>query len=262
MPELLIGAGSRHQKRLSWNDRDEWTKLVTLDINSDHKPDVVWDLNDTDLPFDDNTFDEIHAYEVLEHTGQQGDWRFFFAQWSGFWRILKPGGLFLGTSPAHRSNWAWGDPGHTRIVQEENFVFLHQPSYTGQVGKFRQAEHAAPGIADQDRRLVDQQFVDAVFSQQRTIEPRAGLGHARQGRRRPEGDPHRAELRQPERGHGGGRRGAFGARPVDRLFQAAQAVRQAGRLLPGGSAPLRCRSPPPHRESGMQSSTRPGPARS
>ncbi len=135
MPELLIGAGSPHQKRLSWDDRDEWTKLVTLDINADHKPDVVWDLNDTDLPFDDNTFDEIHAYEVLEHTGQQGDWRFFFAQWSGFWRILKPGGLFLGTSPAHRSTWAWGDPGHTRIVQEENFVFLHQPSYTGQVGK-------------------------------------------------------------------------------------------------------------------------------
>lgn len=135
MPELLIGAGSRHAKRLSWNDRDEWTDLVTLDINADHKPDVVHDLTLLPLPFADNTFDEIHAYEVLEHTGQQGDWRFFFAQWSEFWRILKPGGLFLGTSPAYRSTWAWGDPGHTRIIQEESFVFLHQPSYTAQVGK-------------------------------------------------------------------------------------------------------------------------------
>lgn len=135
MAELLIGAGSNHSKRLSWNDRDTWTDLTTLDINKDHKPDVVWDLMDTDLPFDDNTFDEIHAYEVLEHTGQQGDWRFFFAQWSGLWRILKPGGIFFGTSPSRTSAWRWGDPGHTRIMQEEQFVFLHQPSYTAQVGK-------------------------------------------------------------------------------------------------------------------------------
>jgi SAM-dependent methyltransferase len=134
MPELLIGAGAQRKKHLSWNDNDEWTKLVTLDINPDHKPDVVWDLNDTELPFEDDTFDEIHAYEVLEHTGQQGDWRFFFSQWSHFWRVLKPGGLFIGTSPSFRAVWAWGDPGHTRVVQEENFVFLHQPSYTAQVG--------------------------------------------------------------------------------------------------------------------------------
>lgn len=135
MPELLLGCGRRREKLLGWNGSESWTELVTLDINPDHKPDVVHDLTVLPLPFADDTFDEIHAYEVLEHIGQQGDWRTFFAQWSEFWRILKPGGLFLGTSPAFRSIWAWGDPGHTRIVQAENFVFLHQPSYTGQVGK-------------------------------------------------------------------------------------------------------------------------------
>lgn len=135
MPELLIGCGSRREKLLGWKSSETWTDLVTLDINAEHKPDVVHDLTVLPLPFADDTFDEIHAYEVLEHTGQQGDWRFFFAQWSEFWRILKPGGLFIGSSPAFRSDWAWGDPGHTRIVQSENFVFLHQPSYTGQVGK-------------------------------------------------------------------------------------------------------------------------------
>ena len=98
--ELLIGAGANHRKRLFTKGKGEWTCLVTLDINQDHHPDVVHDLTKLPLPFDDDSFDEIHAYEVLEHTGQQGDWRFFFDQWSDFWRLLKPGGIFCGTSPA------------------------------------------------------------------------------------------------------------------------------------------------------------------
>ena len=53
--------------------RPGWTDLVTLDVNADHSPDVVHDLESVPLPFADETFDEIHAYEVLEHTGAQGD---------------------------------------------------------------------------------------------------------------------------------------------------------------------------------------------
>jgi len=135
MPELLIGCGQRLNKLMAWNGRREWAGRVTLDINPDHKPDVVHDLTVFPLPFEDDTFEEIHAYEVLEHTGQQGDWRFFFAQFSELYRILKPGGVIIGTSPAPRSLWAWGDPGHTRIMSPEAFVFLDQSQYTAQVGK-------------------------------------------------------------------------------------------------------------------------------
>ncbi len=154
MPELLLGSGSRREKRLAWNCPQDWTELVTLDLNPAHKPDVLWDLNDPSLPFDDDTFDEIHAYEVLEHTGRQGDWRFFFAQWSDFWRVLKPGGVFIGTSPAYRAVWAWGDPGHTRIVQQEQFVFLHQPSYTGQVGTTPMTDYRFVYKADFEPRAL------------------------------------------------------------------------------------------------------------
>lgn len=134
MPELLIGSGARCQKQIVLRGA-EWTDLVTLDINPDHKPDLVHDLNVLPYPFADNTFDEIHAYEVLEHMGQQGDWRFFFAQFSEFWRILKPNGLLCGTSPDSSSRWAWGDPGHARVISPESFVFLDQDNYTAQVGK-------------------------------------------------------------------------------------------------------------------------------
>ena len=133
--ELLIGCGSSRGKRLTADQTESWSNLTTLDHNSDHKPDVVWDLTcDFGLPFDENTFDEIHAYEVLEHTGAQGDYKFFFWQFSDFWRVLKPGGHLLATCPSRHSAWTWGDPSHTRILQKEQLVFLSQAQYEKQVG--------------------------------------------------------------------------------------------------------------------------------
>lgn len=127
--ELLIGCGANWSKRLKCDDSDGWSNLTTLDYNADHKPHMVWDLNEFDYPLLDNSMDEIHAYEVLEHCGTQGDYKFFFKQFSEFHRILKPGGHFLATCPSRHSKWAWGDPSHTRILQPEQLVFLRQSSY-------------------------------------------------------------------------------------------------------------------------------------
>jgi SAM-dependent methyltransferase len=133
--ELLIGCGSDHIKRMASDGTSTWDNLTTLDYNSEHKPDVVWDLMTLPLPFKDEEFDEIHAYEVLEHLGQQGDYKLFFAQFSEFWRLLKPNGHFLATCPSRNSVWAWGDPSHTRIIQLEQLVFLSQEEYRIQIGK-------------------------------------------------------------------------------------------------------------------------------
>lgn len=133
MSELLIGCGSNRTKKLVYGGRAEWSGLTTLDFNADHAPDVVHDMANLPLPFADDSFDEIHGYECLEHVGAQGDWRFFFAQWTDFWRMLKPEGLFFGTCPAASSPWAWGDPSHTRVIKPECLIFLHQPAYA-QVG--------------------------------------------------------------------------------------------------------------------------------
>lgn len=132
MSELLIGCGKARAKVISQGSG--WTNLVTLDHEPSHEPDVQHDLNVLPYPFEDESFTEVHAYDVLEHVGFQGDWRFFFAQWTEFHRILKPGGLFCGIVPLPDSPWAWGDPSHTRIIPIQQLYYLSQRFYD-QVGK-------------------------------------------------------------------------------------------------------------------------------
>jgi SAM-dependent methyltransferase len=146
--ELLMGCGSRIYKDLFIGDKSEFNNLIRLDNNPDHDPDVIWDLTKHPLPFEDNSFDEIHAYEVLEHLAAQGDYEFFFAEFSEYWRILKNGGVLLGTCPDKNSEWAWGDPSHKRIIQEENFTFLDQESYQQQVGITRMSDFRSIYKAD------------------------------------------------------------------------------------------------------------------
>lgn len=130
--EILLGCGHDRTKKLTVRGREAWAGLVTLDMNPAARPDILHDLTDLPLPFLDDSADEIHAYEVLEHTRQQGDWRGFFAEFQELWRILKHGGTLHATCPAWSGAWAWGDPGHTRVIQPESLTFLHQPNYTAE----------------------------------------------------------------------------------------------------------------------------------
>ena len=134
--ELLLGCGNRRTKMLGPTGSIGWQNLTTLDFDTACKPDVLHYLGGRDeLPFAADTFDELHAYEVLEHIGRQGDWRGFFREFSDYWRVLKPNGGLFGTCPDVSSRWAWGDPGHTRIIGPEQLTFLSQAQYAAQVGK-------------------------------------------------------------------------------------------------------------------------------
>lgn len=157
MKTLLIGCGNSRKKRVFPLGRKDVGELVTLDINPFCKPDYVYDLECLPYPFEDEEFDEIHAYEVLEHMGQQGDYKFFFDQWNEFRRIMKPGGFFCGSSPALSSRWLWGDPGHTRAITPEALSFLTE-DYYDQVGDTCSTDYRpfldgywnAPGIQHKD----------------------------------------------------------------------------------------------------------------
>lgn len=161
--ELLLGCGhSRVKKLASVDGNPNWRGLATLDKNTDCRPDWICDLDhvravgnhfiltpcatseqpDSDITlsfgftratFCEDIFDEVHAYEVLEHLGHQGNYESFFAIFTEIWRILKPDGHLYATVPSRFSPWLWGDPSHRRAILPESLVFLDQNEYIRQL---------------------------------------------------------------------------------------------------------------------------------
>ncbi len=141
MRELLIGCGHRRDKDIKTPNGADWSNLTTLDYYQDAGADVLFDLctlnarNRGRLPFGDSEFDELHAYDVLEHTNVQGDYESFFHEFGEYWRVLKPGGLLCATMPREGTIHAWGDPGHRRVINALTLAFLSKKAYREQLGK-------------------------------------------------------------------------------------------------------------------------------
>lgn len=128
MKSLLIGCGRDHTKKVQYKGVAEWEgELIKMDMNPNCGADVVWDMEIKPLPFRDNEFSEVHAYNCLEHWGRQGDWRGWFDEMEEYWRILKPGGIFCAIVPVGEDSFA--DPGHTRFFSQNHFLFLNQKFY-------------------------------------------------------------------------------------------------------------------------------------
>lgn len=130
---LLIGCGRDRRKQVHQEGNEQWKgPLIRIDMNPDVEPDHVIDMDDIALfdkrlPFEDKTFDEIGAYNCMEHWGRQGYWRGWFREMGEYHRILKPGGQMSILVPIGPD--ALADPGHTRFFQQNYFNFLSQAFY-------------------------------------------------------------------------------------------------------------------------------------
>ncbi len=122
------------------------SKSATLDLGCGHKPrnsfdadyaygiDIVGnslqriresDLNVSDIPFPDNFFDFITAYDFLEHVSRIvycPNRRFSFIElMNEIYRVIRPGGVFLSVTPAVPHSYAFRDPTHVNFITEETF---------------------------------------------------------------------------------------------------------------------------------------------
>lgn len=105
--------------------------VTVTHLDADHalEPDYLCTLGRDRIPCDDDTFDLVIAWHVLEHVGRQGETTEWFQCWEELYRVLAPNGWVYGESPYYDSIWAWSDPTHTRALSEHSFVFFAQDSY-------------------------------------------------------------------------------------------------------------------------------------
>lgn len=130
---LLLGAGNSRLKKMWLGEDREWVgELTTIDMDTQCGADIVMELPGK-LPFQDETFDEIGAYDCLEHWGRQGDWKGWFTEISEYHRVLKPGGTFGIVVPVGQD--ALADPGHTRFFHRNHFGFLTKRFYEDNLAK-------------------------------------------------------------------------------------------------------------------------------
>lgn len=82
---------------------------INVDMNSSVKPDVVCDLNSKNYPFDDDSFDMVIAFSILEHLND------FFSVMGEIHRISNNGATVHILVPHFSSAAAFVDPTHCRF---------------------------------------------------------------------------------------------------------------------------------------------------
>lgn len=123
MKVLEIGPGI-HPRKI------EGAEMVYIDKFNPGFPVVEWDLEKIPLPFDDNTFDYILAYEILEHVDNLAPLM------DDLYRIMKLGGCLELTVPYYKYKGAFSNPEHKRFFTEDSFLFFCEPLQEGLVKNY------------------------------------------------------------------------------------------------------------------------------
>ncbi len=126
MTVLNLGCGMR---RLTWENKKFPEGTIHIDRCADAKPDRIWNLDCGLPPEFVNNVDEIHAYHIVEHIGKMGETDMWFAFWAACWNALKPYGKMFVVCPHYLDESAMGDPGHTRLISPQSFIFLDRRTY-------------------------------------------------------------------------------------------------------------------------------------
>jgi len=95
---MKLNLGCGYQKRSSF---------INLDKNPDVEPDLICDVT-KGLPYEDNTADEVLAFDFLEHIPPD---KVTFVI-DEIYRVLKPGGLFEHFTPSTDGRGAFEHPDH------------------------------------------------------------------------------------------------------------------------------------------------------
>ncbi len=95
------------------------------------------------LPYPDNHFDSLSAFDFLEHvprllpTRDGAATRFPFIElMTEAWRVLRPNGLFYAVTPCYPSPEAFQDPTHINIITDRTHHYFARPQMLGRMYGF------------------------------------------------------------------------------------------------------------------------------
>lgn len=96
------------------------------------------------IPFDDDHFDAVSAYDFLEHVPRVlprpdgHGLRFPFVElMNEVWRVLKPGGRFYASTPAVPHEAAFQDPTHVNFITALTHQYFTRPQRMAAMYGFR-----------------------------------------------------------------------------------------------------------------------------
>ena len=117
---LDLGCGQTPQNRFNAN------QITGIDLVENSENNVLrCNLGFEALPFDDNSFDYLTAYDFIEHiprfseVSKNGPPFIFFM--NECYRVLKKEGIFLSMTPIYPFLGAFQDPTHNNIITVETF---------------------------------------------------------------------------------------------------------------------------------------------
>lgn len=111
--KLNVGCG--------YNIRSGWINLDVADLQG---VDIVHDIENLPLPFNDDTFNIILCQDVLEHIE-------YIPVLHDLHRILKKGGILQIRVPHFSSRRNYEDPTHKKMFSIRTFEFFIKNSYAG-----------------------------------------------------------------------------------------------------------------------------------
>lgn len=121
-PKIVLGSGDK--------TRDN---AVNVDITKYDKVDLIWDLEIMPWPFEDNSFDEVWAEDIIEHVDDP------FSMMEEIYRVCKDGAKVHIVGPHFMSANLPADLTHKRGFNERTFDHFDHSSATWQRYKYTNA---------------------------------------------------------------------------------------------------------------------------
>jgi len=104
---------------------------INIDSNPDMKPDLLCNLING-IPFEDNSLDEVRAYDFLEHIPAGKP---IIRLMEEIYRVLKPGGKFESSTPdAQYGQAAFQDPTHISFWVQNSWLYYSDKAYSSLYG--------------------------------------------------------------------------------------------------------------------------------